>query len=464
MAIASQLDQPQRSRERARRSGNHSEPLTMLTPLCRASVFDPAPQLLWRRVHGARSYAAPSSLSPAHDEMRAAALPPPVQMCDALPHDVAGAFETIVANCVAYARRKFVEVAVSFPEQSRYVLETFREIYRHDATARAEQRSPDARLAVHQEHGGPVMRGLQWALYGQLEQRKVEPNSTLGGAVTIFRRARTPACSLTRGVRLFFDENLSPRLVERLQAASAESAHVDRVGPHGHTDREVWEFAAREHYAIVSKGNDCRQLSFLHGAPPKVVWSSVGNAATDAIARLLERRREDVEAFDASNEESLLVVERDEVSSPTEPGPRWSQRRPSSPVGEEQGVPCAALTGTIRNDILLKEFMVRSTYVYPPTPSMRIVADIIQYTAREMPKFNAISISDYHVQEAGATCDLELAFTIADGLEYVRAALSKGLDIDHFAGRLSFFWAIGMGFYGTWRSPRCGPRACCGRL
>jgi methylmalonyl-CoA mutase len=115
-------------------------------------------------------------------------------------------------------------------------------------------------------------------------------------------------------------------------------------------------------------------------------------------------------------------------------------------AGEEQGVPRAKLTGTIQNDIL-KEFMVRNTYIYPPGPSMRIVADIIEYTSREMPKFNSISISGYHMQEAGATCDLELAFTIADGLEYVRAALSKGLDIDQFAGRLSFFFAIGMNFY-----------------
>jgi methylmalonyl-CoA mutase len=115
-------------------------------------------------------------------------------------------------------------------------------------------------------------------------------------------------------------------------------------------------------------------------------------------------------------------------------------------AGEEQGVPRAKLTGTIQNDIL-KEFMVRNTYIYPPEPSMRIVADIIAYTSREMPKFNSISISGYHMQEAGATCDLELAFTIADGLEYVRAALSKGLDVDQFAGRLSFFFAIGMSFY-----------------
>src|SRR6266849_3058135 len=115
-------------------------------------------------------------------------------------------------------------------------------------------------------------------------------------------------------------------------------------------------------------------------------------------------------------------------------------------AGEEQGVPRAMLTGTIQNDIL-KEFMVRNTYIYPPKPSMRICADIIEYTSREMPKFNSISISGYHMQEAGATCDLELAFTIADGLEYVRAALSKGLDIDAFAGRLSFFFASGMNFY-----------------
>src|SRR5438034_3614189 len=115
-------------------------------------------------------------------------------------------------------------------------------------------------------------------------------------------------------------------------------------------------------------------------------------------------------------------------------------------AAEEQGVPPQKLAGTIQNDIL-KEFMVRNTYIYPPKPSLRIVADIIEYTSKEMPRFNSISISGYHMQEAGATCDLELAFTIADGLEYVRAALSKGLDIDQFAGRLSFFWAIGMNFY-----------------
>ena len=112
-------------------------------------------------------------------------------------------------------------------------------------------------------------------------------------------------------------------------------------------------------------------------------------------------------------------------------------------AGEEQGVKQAELTGTIQNDIL-KEFMVRNTYIYPPAPSMRIVADVIEHTARHMPKFNSISISGYHMQEAGATCDLELAFTLADGLEYVRAALGKGLDIDSFAPRLSFFFCIGM--------------------
>ena len=115
-------------------------------------------------------------------------------------------------------------------------------------------------------------------------------------------------------------------------------------------------------------------------------------------------------------------------------------------AGEEQGVPRAALSGTIQNDIL-KEFMVRNTYIYPPEPSMRIIADIIQYTAAEMPRFNSISISGYHMQEAGATLVQELAFTLADGREYVRAALAKGLNVDEFAGRLSFFFAIGMNFF-----------------
>ena len=115
-------------------------------------------------------------------------------------------------------------------------------------------------------------------------------------------------------------------------------------------------------------------------------------------------------------------------------------------AGEEQGVAIEKLSGTIQNDVL-KEFMVRNTYIYPPAPSMRIVADIIEYTAQNMPKFNSISISGYHMQEAGATAVQELAFTLADGLEYVRVALSKGLDIDAFAPRLSFFFAIGMNFF-----------------
>ncbi|HEX6120871.1 MAG TPA: methylmalonyl-CoA mutase family protein, partial [Dongiaceae bacterium] len=115
-------------------------------------------------------------------------------------------------------------------------------------------------------------------------------------------------------------------------------------------------------------------------------------------------------------------------------------------AGEEQGVNQEKLSGTIQNDIL-KEFMVRNTYIYPPAPSMRIVADIIAYTAQRMPKFNSISISGYHMQEAGATAVQELAFTLADGLDYVRAALSRGLKIDDFAPRLSFFFAIGMNFF-----------------
>ncbi len=115
-------------------------------------------------------------------------------------------------------------------------------------------------------------------------------------------------------------------------------------------------------------------------------------------------------------------------------------------AAEEQGVAQDKLSGTIQNDIL-KEFMVRNTYIYPPEPSMRIVGDIIEYTAHKMPKFNSISISGYHMQEAGANQALELAFTLADGKEYVKTALAKGLDVDEFAGRLSFFWGIGMNFY-----------------
>ncbi|MCH2167175.1 MAG: methylmalonyl-CoA mutase [Oceanicola sp.] len=115
-------------------------------------------------------------------------------------------------------------------------------------------------------------------------------------------------------------------------------------------------------------------------------------------------------------------------------------------TGEEQGHDKSVLSGTIQNDIL-KEFMVRNTYIYPPEPSMRIIADIIEYTSNEMPKFNSISISGYHMQEAGANLVQELAFTLADGREYVRAALSTGMDVDKFAGRLSFFFAIGMNFF-----------------
>ncbi len=115
-------------------------------------------------------------------------------------------------------------------------------------------------------------------------------------------------------------------------------------------------------------------------------------------------------------------------------------------AAEEQGVPPEKLAGTIQNDIL-KEFMVRNTYIYPPAPSMRIISDIFAFTAAHMPKFNSISISGYHMQEAGATQDLELAYTLADGVEYVRAGLAAGLDIDRFAPRLSFFWAIGMNFF-----------------
>jgi methylmalonyl-CoA mutase len=115
-------------------------------------------------------------------------------------------------------------------------------------------------------------------------------------------------------------------------------------------------------------------------------------------------------------------------------------------AAEEQGVPPEKLSGTIQNDIL-KEFMVRNTYIYPPTPSMRIISDIFAYASEKMPKFNSISISGYHMQEAGATQDLELAYTLADGVEYVRAGQKAGLDIDRFAPRLSFFWAIGMNFF-----------------
>ncbi len=115
-------------------------------------------------------------------------------------------------------------------------------------------------------------------------------------------------------------------------------------------------------------------------------------------------------------------------------------------AAEEQGVPPEKLAGTIQNDIL-KEFMVRNTYIYPPKPSMRVISDIFGYTSAKMPKFNSISISGYHIQEAGATADLELAYTLADGVEYIKAGLDAGLDIDKFAPRLSFFWGIGMNFF-----------------
>jgi methylmalonyl-CoA mutase len=115
-------------------------------------------------------------------------------------------------------------------------------------------------------------------------------------------------------------------------------------------------------------------------------------------------------------------------------------------AAEEQGVKPIQLSGTIQNDIL-KEFMVRNTYIYPPTPSMKIIADIFEYTSKNMPKFNSISISGYHMQEAGATADIELAYTLADGLEYIRTGLATGMKIDEFAPRLSFFWAIGMNHF-----------------
>ena len=149
-------------------------------------------------------------------------------------------------------------------------------------------------------------------------------------------------------------------------------------------------------------------------------------------------------------------------------------------AGEEQGVERAQLSGTIQNDIL-KEFAVRNTYIYPPEPSMRIVADIIAYTSREMPKFNSISISGYHMHEAGATAVQELAYTLADGMEYVRVAQKSGLDIDAFAPRLSFFFGIGMNLFmevaklraartlvgadhgASWARSRRS-RNCCGRI
>ena len=126
-------------------------------------------------------------------------------------------------------------------------------------------------------------------------------------------------------------------------------------------------------------------------------------------------------------------------------------------AAEEQGVPPEKLAGTIQNDIL-KEFLVRNTYIFPPTPSMRIISDIFAYTATHMPKFNSISISGYHIQEAGATADLELAYTLADGIEYVRAGIAAGQDVDAFAPRLSFFWGIGMDFFTEIAKLRAGRR------
>ena len=115
-------------------------------------------------------------------------------------------------------------------------------------------------------------------------------------------------------------------------------------------------------------------------------------------------------------------------------------------AGMEQGVPPEKLSGTIQNDIL-KEFMVRNTYIYPPQPSMKIISDIFEYTSKNMPKYNSISISGYHMQEAGANAVLEMAFTLADGLQYCRTGLKSGLTIDQFAPRLSFFWGVGMNFF-----------------
>src|SRR3978361_1435597 len=115
-------------------------------------------------------------------------------------------------------------------------------------------------------------------------------------------------------------------------------------------------------------------------------------------------------------------------------------------AAEEQGVPPEKLSGTIQNDIL-KEFMVRNTYIYPPAPSLRIISDIFSFTAAHMPKFNSISISGYHMQEAGATADLELAYTLADGVEYLRTGTAAALDGDHFSQRPTLLWAIGMNFF-----------------
>jgi len=146
---------------------------------------------------------------------RAAALPPPIQMCDALSHNTAGEFDSIVANCLAHGRRQFVDLAPSFPEQCRYVLETLREVYRNDATARTEKMAPEARLAFHQDHSGPLMRGLLWWLYEQLELRKVEPNSTLGGAVTYMRKHWLKLTLFLREPGAPLDNNLCERALKK---------------------------------------------------------------------------------------------------------------------------------------------------------------------------------------------------------------------------------------------------------
>lgn len=146
---------------------------------------------------------------------RAAALPPPIQMCDALSHNTKGEFDSIVANCLAHGRRQFVEVAPRFPDQCRYVLETLREVYRHDATARAQQMSSATRLAFHQEHSGPPMRGLLWWLYEQIEHRKVEPNSTLGGAVNYMRKHWLKLTLFLREPGAPLDNNLCERALKK---------------------------------------------------------------------------------------------------------------------------------------------------------------------------------------------------------------------------------------------------------
>jgi transposase len=148
-------------------------------------------------------------------KQRAAALPPPIQMCDALSHNTKGEFDTIVANCLAHGRRQFVEVAPSFPDQCRYVLETLRDVYRNDATARTEQMAPPARLAFHQEHSGPLMRGLLWWLYEQIEQRKVEPNSTLGGAVNYMRKHWAKLTLFLREPGAPLDNNICERALKK---------------------------------------------------------------------------------------------------------------------------------------------------------------------------------------------------------------------------------------------------------